>query len=1027
MGRVPVAVLGLWVLAANGPGQTVNPFNPTPTRIVGQPRLTPVTSSSPNAIEGREMFLPQSVAFDRSSTPPILYVADSLNNRVLAFRNPAVAARGAAADLVIGQRDAFSSLPQGPNNANPEQRLPAGFTLPTSVAVDGAGNLYVADGANNRILRFPRPLEQRGDILQTDLVIGQRSITQGASPNGGNPAPSATVLNFQTLRTAMAIDGAGNLWVSDAGNNRVLRFPVAQLNAGREFPAADLVLGQQNFTTNSSVLGNDGQLNRTVLGQPSGLAFDATGRLYVVDAYARIMMYTPPFQIGMGASRFLGIQPVTQGQQFVPTQTRVGFADAQGRIIPPEGVFCINNTPYVIDSPNNRILRYDVPEQWAAETREVPSPAAVGVIGQPDFLSRTENRGSRGDADNGSFFNPVSAVFTGTDVWVADASNNRVLGFPVSASTFTTATRLLGQQEFFQRGANGVAANGFFFSGAGTLFGGGVAVDYTSTPARLYVADPGNNRVLGFRDARNVKPGDAADIVIGQVDFFRAIVNTPTGDPLAMGDTGLNSPAGVAVDSAGNLWVADTSNGRVVRFPRPFDTPGTPRANLCLGQSTCFGRPQREVATASSLNSPWGIAFLFDGSVLVSDPVWHRVLLYRRPAGGDFTTGQAATTVFGQTNFGSVTPGSENDKLNRPRFISTDTDDRLYVADAQNNRIVVYRQQTSQQQSGLPAVLTIPVGGPTGVTVSPQTGNIWVASPDAARVYRYQKFQDLQLNPDLRPDELFSQTPVAIALDPQDNPVVSEGINRVAFYFPRLVFRNAASYSSSRLAPGMIAILGKFTGTFAETAETASGSRWPTSLGDVEILVNEQPAPIYLASPTTVYFQVPTRVRPPGTIDVVVQRASSQQVLGAATFTLDVAAPGFFTTNQAGTGQLAALNEDNSVNSPANGAARGSVVQLFGTGIGIVANQPPDGQPAQGLSPAPSRPTVVIGNSNLAADQILYFGLAPNFIGLFQLNVRVPANAVPNQASPVVLLYQDVASNEGPNGPRTIVTTIWVR
>src|SRR5947209_15866298 len=134
-------------------GQTV--FNINPTRVFGAPRLSPITTTNPNLVEGREFYSPLSVAVDTSASPPIVYVADTYNNRVLAWKNSAGFKNGDKADLVIGQKDLLSTLRGGPGTT-----LTSGLYLPTAVAVDPKGNLYVADAGNNRILRYPAPFAQ---------------------------------------------------------------------------------------------------------------------------------------------------------------------------------------------------------------------------------------------------------------------------------------------------------------------------------------------------------------------------------------------------------------------------------------------------------------------------------------------------------------------------------------------------------------------------------------------------------------------------------------------------------------------------------------------------------------------------------------------------------------------------------------------------------------------------------------------------------------------------------------------------
>src|SRR5262245_64866723 len=94
-------------------------INTLPSREVGHPimpRPNPldISTRNPNLIEGREMFFPTAVALDTSATPPIIYVADTGNSRVMAWKNATSFANGKPADLIIGQRDQYSTSPNGP-------------------------------------------------------------------------------------------------------------------------------------------------------------------------------------------------------------------------------------------------------------------------------------------------------------------------------------------------------------------------------------------------------------------------------------------------------------------------------------------------------------------------------------------------------------------------------------------------------------------------------------------------------------------------------------------------------------------------------------------------------------------------------------------------------------------------------------------------------------------------------------------------------------------------------------------------
>jgi sugar lactone lactonase YvrE len=225
-------------------------FNQVPSRSVGQAKLQ-LVSTAPNLVEGRELNGPIGLALDTGVNPPILYVADTNNNRIMVWRN-ARAATGSKADYVIGQNDFFATQAAGPGTTNS-----IGLRSPTGLAVDRRGNVYVLDTGNNRILRYGRVTEQSGDLIQPNMVIGQTSFSARES-NQGNSVPSAKSIALTVGATlysaALTIDSAGNLWLTDAGNNRVVRYPASALgDSSPNGPEADLVLGQLGMTTVQTV------------------------------------------------------------------------------------------------------------------------------------------------------------------------------------------------------------------------------------------------------------------------------------------------------------------------------------------------------------------------------------------------------------------------------------------------------------------------------------------------------------------------------------------------------------------------------------------------------------------------------------------------------------------------------------------------------------------------------------------------------------------------------------------------------
>jgi uncharacterized protein (TIGR03437 family) len=1013
--------------------QTV--FNSSPSRIVGQAvlqRTGLLTASAVNLVEGREFNLPQGVAVDTSASPPILYVVDFGNNRVLAWKNAFGFTKGAPqADLVIGQRDFLSTAPQGP--AVSSNSLSTGLFEPVALTVDKSGNLYVIDAGNNRILRYPTPFSQTGDFLVPDLIIGQKDLS-GGSANEGRPTPNEKTLALGSggtvLQAGLAFDAPqGNLWVSDPGNNRVLRFPASAIGSGAaNEPAADRVLGHSDFTT-VTIPPNSDPSKKNYLIQPSGMAFDPSGRLFVADDANRAVVYTPPFVNGQLSSRIMGVVLPTQQQPRPPaiSESTLGSVDSSGAAHPPGGVFFVNSTPYVVDTGNSRILGYDAFDQWPDENTAFSPPAKV-VIGQPNFTSGQSNRGLVSPSAT-TLSQPVTGVFAGTDLFVVDAGNNRVVVFPQqSGGGFGTANRLLGQLDFQYNAPNLIEGREFGF-----VSGGAAVIDASSNPPHLYVSDPVNNRVLGFLDYRKVNAGTKADLVIGQPDLLTAMVNFPSNSFTQANDSGLCSPEGLAVDSNGNLFVADGCNARVLRFPSPFTQPQgiLPRANLVLGQQTFFGQPIKDLSRFT-MSSAYGLAFSNEGDLLVSDVVANRVLFFRKPA-GDFQSFVAANNVIGQRDFSSG--GATT--FSKPRGISIDADDQLYVADSGNNRIAILPNVRISGDN--PPVLSSITGlsGPIGVFIDLNTDEIWVTNTNGNpnQVLRYPKYSTVINNP--APNGVISPVfgPISVTVDPFSNPVVIEAaLNRVSFYYPAIDFTtsaggvqgrlsgNAANYFQ-RFAPGMLSSIFAFPNKrFGDQTVINSSIPVPTTLGDVQVTVAGIPAPLLYVSPAQINFQVPGATPVGDVQEIQVTRASTGQVLASWLFRIDSVSPGLFTADATGSGQLLAVNQDGSINDATHPAKAGTYISLYGTGPGAISGLPPDGQPAQGIINTDSRPGVFINGPDFIPDgDVQFSGLAPGYVGLWQINAKIPAN-VPSGDVRVFIQMNGINSILDPNGIRRTTT-----
>ncbi|MDX2268084.1 MAG: hypothetical protein NW208_08250 [Bryobacter sp.] len=987
-------------------------LNDSASRVLGHPNRS-LETLAPNWVEGREMTTPQGIAFDRRPGNVVLYVSDSGNNRILAWKDPLAAANGAPADLVIGQRNRFQSNANGPGTL-----LTTGLRQPTGLAVDAEGNLWVADSNNNRILRFPKPFDQAPDLLFPDVLIGQETFGSSGSgnlgrlPNRGRDTPASNSLflsnlSNQIFRCRLAFDTNGNLWVTDAGNHRVLRFPASVLSAGNIGPAADLVLGQLDFNSRVALTGDARDKSR--LNAPSGIAWGTDSRLYVSDSRGRVMVYRNPAANAQNADRILGIFVLQQGQAAPP---RVN--DVQLGL--PESLLLVDNHLLVADTVNHRVVRYNPADTWAPETPTAFSPSMRDVIGQPNFNTGDPNRGGVGPSALG-FNSPVDAAVLDNNLFVVDGDNHRIIVLPGGAPFSQPGNKLFGQTLFDANGPNLLEGREFFLIGtsAGIIYrGGGMALDGN----RLYIADTLNHRILAYQDVRTVQLGQPADLVIGQVSPDRSIPNSPTGRVNAPNQSGLLFPHDVAVDRNGDLWVADSGNGRVLRYPRPFDNATNLQANLVLGQPN-FVLSITD-PTPRNMSFPVSLAFTSGGNLLVSDLAHNRVLYFIRPDNGDYTNFQAATNVFGQPDLSSAIGSNAQNRLRGPRGIAVDVDDRLYVADSLNNRLQIYDRVPLAGPDASPALSIGGLSNPTGVTADPRTAEIWVANTGTNQAIRFPQFASLSVNPTANLVLRSSVGPLDVQVDSNSNVVVSDSSNRIAFFYQRAAQVNGANFQTTSLAPNTIASLYAQGGSFTQETLVFSSLPLPTTLGNVRVLLNERPMPLFFVSPGQINFFVPDDMPTSGDLEILVEDQLTGQIVGSGTVVMNRVSPGLFTSTATGRGQVSAVNQDGTINSSQNPIPRGQVISLFGTGLGKVSNAPTDGNAApSGPLAEGLKPDVSFNLLPASSENVLFSGLAPGFVGLWQINVRVPETVPPGNNVPVI-----VFQNSQPNlaGSGNIVT-----
>ncbi len=221
------------------------------------------------------------------------------------------------------------------------------------------------------------------------------------------------------------------------------------------------------------------------------------------------------------------------------------------------------------------------------------------------------------------------------------------------------------------------------------------------------------------------------------------------------------------------------------------------------------------------------------------------------------------------------------------------------------------------------------------------------------------------------------------------------------------VINAASSAPGAPLAPGSIAsAYGDFLLTTPFLATTVPV---PTELGGLSLDFGGVDAPLFYAGSGQVNLQVPWELAGESQANLTASFAgqtSDPQAVNLAPF-----APGIFSVNSQGTGPGAIQDSSYQLITAANPAAGGFTdILIYCTGLGAVTNQPPTGAvaPSNPLAATKTTPTVTIGG---VSAQVLWSGLAPGTVGLYQVNVRVPANAPTGNAIPVFLSIGGATSN----------------
>ncbi len=493
----------------------------------------------------------------------------------------------------------------------------ASLSGPTGLAVDGLGNLFIGDMGNNRI----RKVAAADGIITTVAGNG----IEGFSGDNG-PATSASL----NRPSGVAVDGLGNLFIADTRNHRI-----------REVAAGGGTITTVAGNGTGAFSGDGGTATSASLKNPYGVAIDGSGNLFIVDTYNHRIR-----EVAAGSAIITTV--VGNGTVDIPAGNFGGDGGpATSASLKYPGGLALDGSGnlFVADSDNSRI-------------RKVVPGANAGFTGEPDETITTvagngmfNFSGDGAAATSAGLFNPYDvAVDASGNLIIADTDNSRVRKVTVATGTITTVAG---------NGAYGFSGDAGAATSASLYLPAGVALDGSGN---LFIADYFNSRI------RKVTAGTGIiTTVAGNGTYGFNGGGTAT-------TRSLNFPAGVAVDSLGNLFIADTYSHRIRKVT------GTNLTTI-VGNGTGDFAGDGGTANFAHVNLPTGVAVDGSGNLFIADFGNNRI---RRVGTDGFITTVAGNGTAGFSGDGGRATAAS---LSHPTGVAVDGSGNLFIADTDNHRI----------------------------------------------------------------------------------------------------------------------------------------------------------------------------------------------------------------------------------------------------------------------------------------------------------------------------------------------------
>lgn len=539
----------------------------------------------------------------------------------------------------------------------------AELNLPSAVALDAAGNLYIADLFNSRVRRV--------DVSTAIITTFAGSGTEGNTGDGG-PATSATLSPIN-----LKFDSAGDLYICNTSSG------IIDDDSVRKVSASTGIISTVAGTGVAGYSGDGGPAINATLYAPVNITFDAAGNLYIADSFNEVVRKV---------DTSTGIISTVAGLHYISSNANVVYGFSTGTLngseVNPYGVaFDPAGKMYIADPVNNTIramgpspsvLQFPTTSVYgtnhSASVLLTIVPVTVNTSGTviTDIttpISETGYREYTVGQLNCALNTPLPA---GT---VCDVPVTYSAGLPGFRAAPLIVTTTAGTYRFGMI-ALGTAPEVALTPGTiSTAIGTGSA-GFSGNGGPATAAAINNPTGLTFDSAGNLYFSDSAnnqvrEVLAGSENIVNVAGSSTNGSPA------LNAPSGVAVDPAGNVYISDGGNHIIRRVSANDGSITTIAGSGAAGYSGDGG-----LATAAELNQPSGLALDRDGNLYIADCAANVVREI------SVSTGNISTIAGdGSSGYSGDGGAAVHAALNQPCWIALDEYGNLFISDNGNNII----------------------------------------------------------------------------------------------------------------------------------------------------------------------------------------------------------------------------------------------------------------------------------------------------------------------------------------------------